>query len=309
MPNAPDSTVYTLDLNFMGLSGTIASYLIPHRSGCILVESGPGSTVKGLRDGLQAYGLAPADVTDVLLTHIHLDHAGASGWLARQGARIHVHEVGAPHLLNPDRLLASAARIYGEMMDTLWGEVLPVPPDRLVVHEDNDQIEVEGLCFRALDTPGHAYHHFAYLYEDICFTGDIGGVRMAGVRHLRLPMPPPEFHLEKWQASLARLRRETFRRIAPTHFGVYDDPDWHLQALEKALDDVEDWMEAVMPGEPSLERLNEAFMEWTRGRSLSDGIDPDVMKLYEAANPSWMSPHGIQRYWNRHRKADEPPTG
>ena len=121
-----------------------------------------------------------ATVTDVLLTHIHLDHGGAAGWWSRQGARVHVHPVGAPHLLNPEKLLASAQRIYGDDMGRLWGDFLAVPRDRLIEHADNDTIEIGGLAFTAIETPGHAEHHFAYLCEGTCFTGDIGGVRLNG---------------------------------------------------------------------------------------------------------------------------------
>ena len=302
----PDpTTIHTLDLNFLGIPGTIAAYLIPHPRGAVLVESGPGSTKMSLEAGLQAHGLSSRDISDVLLTHIHLDHAGAAGWLARQGATIHVHEVGAPHLINPERLLTSAARIYGEMMESLWGEFLPVPADRLVSHVDGDLIEIEGLTFRALDTPGHAYHHFAYLHGDICFSGDIGGVRMAGTRHLRVPMPPPEFHLERWRESVERLKQETISFFAPTHFGFFDDPEWHLDALTKALDEVEAWMEKTLPGDPPDEQLSDAFLEWSRDRSLSEGLDPGLLELYEAANPSWMSSAGIQRYYRKHRIRQE----
>jgi glyoxylase-like metal-dependent hydrolase (beta-lactamase superfamily II) len=294
-------TVHTLDLNFLGISGTIAAYLIPHSHGTLLVECGPGSTKANLVEGLRNHGLTPRDISDVLLTHIHLDHAGAAGWLARQGATIHVHEVGAPHLIEPERLLSSAARIYGDMMESLWGEFLPVPAEKLVSHSDGDIIQVGGLSFRALDTPGHAYHHFAYLFDDICFSGDIGGVRMAGTRHLRVPMPPPEFHLEKWRLSVERLKNEKFSFIAPTHFGIFDDPGWHLDALSKALDEVEGWMEEVLPTEPPNDRLNDAFLQWSRDRSLSEGLDPALLELYEAANPSWMSSAGIQRYYRKYR--------
>src|SRR5574341_1031716 len=168
--------VVTLDLNFQGRPHAIASYLIRHPKGdgIVLIESGPGSTLAGLEAGLAKEGLSPRDVTHVLLTHIHLDHAGAAGWLARQGAHIYVHPVGAPHLLNPEKLLASAARIYGEAMQTLWGEFLPVPPECLVVPQNGDDIEIGGLRFRSVDTPGHADHHFAYLLDDFCFSGDIG---------------------------------------------------------------------------------------------------------------------------------------
>jgi glyoxylase-like metal-dependent hydrolase (beta-lactamase superfamily II) len=295
-------TIQTIDLNFMGMPGTIASYLIPHENGVALVESGPGSTIEGLKKGLKANGYTVADVTDVLLTHIHLDHAGASGWLARQGAQIYVHEVGAPHMLNPEKLLASAARIYGDMMDTLWGKFLSVPEEKLTILKDGDVVEIGDLRFQALDTPGHAYHHFAYLFEDVCFSGDIGGVRMGGYRHLRVPMPPPEFNLELWRDSLARLREQDFKRIAPTHFGIYNDPDWHLKALAKALDEVEEWMEAVMPEDPPIEVLNDRFLSWSRERSISDGLEEDAIEFYETANPSWMSPYGIQRYWRKYRQ-------
>ena len=298
-------TIHTIDLHFMGLRQAIAVYAIPHPRGAILVECGPGSTIPALQAGLKAHGLSIKDISDVFLTHIHLDHAGAAGWFAQQGARIHVHPVGAPHLLNPEKLLASAARIYGDLMQTLWGEFLPVPEGQLSVLQDGDVVEVSGLSLRALDTPGHANHHFVYLFEEVCFSGDIGAVRIGGARHLRLPMPPPEFNLEKWRQSLARLRSEKFSRIAPTHFGLYADPDWHLSAVEEALDEVEAWMEAVMPQGLPVEVLNDRFLEWTRNRSLSAGLPPDLLGIYEAANPSWMSTQGILRYWEKTRQSEK----
>lgn len=301
------TAVHTLDLNFMDLPGTIAAYLIPHAHGAVLVESGPGSTIPALQAGLRAHGFTETDISDVLLTHIHLDHAGAGGWLARQGARIHVHPAGAPHLLEPEKLLASARRIYGDLMEPLWGEFLPVPPGRLSVLSDAEVVEIDHLRFQAIDTPGHANHHYVYLFQDICFTGDIGGIRLAGRRHLRLPMPPPEFHLELWRESLARLQmlfktHAELTRIAPTHFGIYPDPDWHLAELGKALDEIEAWMTTIMPADPPIETINEQFMEWTRNRSLAQGLEADLLDAYETANPSWMSSHGIHRYWRKHRQ-------
>jgi glyoxylase-like metal-dependent hydrolase (beta-lactamase superfamily II) len=297
--------IHTLDLNFLGIAGTIAAYLIRHPQGGILIECGPGSTLPALQAALHQHGLTPKDVSDVFLTHIHLDHAGAAGWLARQGARIHVHPVGAPHLIQPDKLLASAGRIYGDMMDSLWGEFLPVPADKVILMHADESVEIEGVCIRALDTPGHANHHFAYIYENTCFSGDIGGVRLAGPAHLRLPMPPPELNLEKWRASLERLKREylagSYTRIAPTHFGLYKDIEWHLGALFDTLDEIEAWMEAIMPGKPGLDELNEKFLEWSERRSLSQGITQELLEAYEAANPSWMSAQGLKRYWEKYR--------
>jgi glyoxylase-like metal-dependent hydrolase (beta-lactamase superfamily II) len=299
------SPIHTLDLNFMGIPGTIAVYLIRHSQGGILIESGPGSTLQALQTALHQHGLTPKDITNVFLTHIHLDHAGAAGWLARQGARIHVHPVGAPHMIQPEKLLSSAARIYGDQMDALWGEFLPVPAEKVIVMQDNETSEIEGICIRALDTPGHANHHFAYIYESTCFSGDIGGVRLPGPAHLRLPMPPPELNLEKWRTSLERLRWEyragSFARIAPTHFGIYTNPDWHLEALFNSLDEIEAWMEAIMPSGPTLEKLNSEFLAWTEQRSLNQGITQESLMAYEAANPSWMSAQGLQRYWQKYR--------
>jgi glyoxylase-like metal-dependent hydrolase (beta-lactamase superfamily II) len=295
------SIVHTLDLNFMGIAGAIAAYVLPHRHGIALVECGPGSTQAALTAALAVHGYTPADISDVFLTHIHLDHAGAAGWLARQGARIHVHPLGSTHMLNPEKLLASAARIYGDQMQTLWGDFLPVPQARLSVLTPGEVVEVGGIRLQAVDTPGHAEHHFVYIYEDICFSGDIGGVRLSRLNHLRLPMPPPEFNLEKWRMSLQRLETLDFKRIAPTHFGIFNDPAWHLAALAKVLGDVEAFMSSVLPADPPVEQINEKFIAWSQARALADGADMEQVRAYEAANPSWMSGYGMQRYWRKNR--------
>jgi len=135
----------------------------------------------------------------------------------------------------------------------------------------------------------------------VLFSGDVGGVRLAGVRHLRLPMPPPEFHLEKWYQSLERLSNERFSKIAPTHFGIYDDVDWHMKAIKQALDEVSNWMEHTLPNNPSIEALNADFLQWTAERSISQGVEQSTIDAYETANPSWMSTHGILRYWHKYR--------
>lgn len=293
--------VITLDLKFQGREQAIATYLIPHSSGVVLVESGPGSTLPALEAALAEKGYSPRDVTHVLLTHIHLDHAGAAGWLARQGAEVFVHPVGAPHMLNPEKLLASASRIYGDKMDFLWGEFLSVPEDRLRVPEDSQEIFIGNLCFRPINTPGHAEHHFAYQFEDICFTGDIGGVRIPGFPYMRVPMPPPELHLEKWRDSVKRLKQEKFNRIAPTHFGVYEDANWQLAELEKNLEAVSRWLEEVMPANPSIEVLREKFTVWMEEQALASGLSENILKVYEVANPVGMSADGLQRYWKKYR--------
>ncbi len=293
--------VILLDLNFQGRPHTIASYLIKGSEAVVLIESGPGTTLPGLRAGLAANGLSASDVTHVLLTHIHLDHAGAAGWLARQGAQIYVHPLGAPHMTNPEKLLASAARIYGDLMETLWGEFLPVPAEKMTIVEDEQEIELGDLRFVALHTPGHAEHHCAYLFEGVCFSGDIGGVRMPGIPYVRLPMPPPELHFGKWRDSLKRLRKEHFRYMAPTHFGLFDDPAWHLEALRENLEATERWLEGIMAGDPSLEVLRQKFVDWMNEQSRQQGLSAEVMQTYELANPLAMSADGMMRYWKKHR--------
>ncbi|RLD05923.1 MAG: MBL fold metallo-hydrolase [Chloroflexota bacterium] len=304
----PIPTIYPLDLNFHNTLTSIASYLIPHAEGGVLVECGPGSTLPTMQARLKDHNLTPQDITDVFVTHIHLDHAGAAGWFANQGARIHVHHVGAQHLLDPAKLIASASRIYGDKMDELWGKFLPVPADKLNILHDEDEITVNDLVFRALDTPGHAYHHMAYILDGVCFSGDVGGVRIAipGYRHLRLPMPPPGLHLDKWRATIQRLQQENIHHLALTHFGIFDDVEWHFQAISEALDAADAWIRDVMPraeklenGEISKNWLRKEFMAWAKERALAAGLTEDLLNTYEEANPSGMSADGLLRYWRK----------
>jgi len=295
--------VITLDLNFQGRPHAIAAYLIRHADGAVLIESGPGSTLSALEAGLAKEGLSPRDVTHVLLTHIHLDHAGAAGWLANHGAEIYVHPVGAPHMLNPEKLIASATRIYGERMESLWGEFLPVPQNQLKVPNDAEVIKIGSAEFIPLNTPGHAEHHYSYLFEDVLFSGDVGGVRIPGYAYLRVPMPPPELHIERWHESIARLRKEKFTHIAPTHFGIFDDPNWQLDEVEKDLDSAARWLEETMPANPPVEELRQSFTAWMMAEGEKIGLDEEVVKAYELANPLGMSADGLLRYWKKVRMA------
>ena len=293
--------IHTLDLHFQGRPLAIAAYLIQHGGGLVLVESGPGSTLEALAQALAGRGFRLGDITHLFLTHIHLDHAGAAGYLAGQGAQVFVHPVGAPHLLKPDVLLASATRIYGERMQTLWGDFLPVPPEKLTILQDGDEVAVGGLRFTAVATPGHAEHHHAYLFEDVCFSGDVGAVRIPGYQYLRLPMPPPEFHLEKWRESVLKLQKLGFKRIAPTHFGLFDDVDWHLSTILRNLDEVEQWLVQAMPAGMSIEALRETFTGWMEEQARVIGVDEKVQAAYTVANPLGMSADGLQRYWKKFR--------
>jgi len=293
--------ILTLDLKFQGQRQSIASYCIPHSNGVVLIESGPGSTLPRLISALSEHGYSLRDVTHVFLTHIHLDHAGASGRLAQEETEIIVHPLGAPHLLNPEKLLASAGRIYGDQMEKLWGEVLPVPNDRVRCPDDGEEIVVGNLRLIPVRTSGHAEHHYSYLFEDVCFTGDIGGIRVPEFKYVRAPMVPPELHLERWHKSIESLRALKFKYIAPTHFGIYDDPVWHLMELERGLDEAALWLEKIMPGNPSIEEMRAMFVAWMDAQGSEIGLTNEGAKSFGLANPLGMSADGLFRYWNKVR--------
>lgn len=298
-----NSNIITIDLNFQGKTQSIASYLIKHSDGAVLVESGPGSSLPALEAALAKEGLSPRNITHILLTHIHLDHAGAAGWLSRHGAQIYVHPNGAPHLLNPEKLIASATRIYGDKMGTLWGEFLPVEQNQLNIPQDAEEIVIGSLRFLPVNTPGHAEHHYSYIFEDVCFSGDVGGVRIPGYAYLRAPMPPPELHFGRWRESLARLRSLKFARIAPTHFGIFEDAAWQIDELDKTLASMETWLEGVMVSDPSIEELRGHFTDWMNNEALEKGLSDDVLRAYSLANPVGMSADGLMRYWKKVRSA------
>jgi glyoxylase-like metal-dependent hydrolase (beta-lactamase superfamily II) len=292
-------TILTIDLNFQNKPGTIGTYLLPHQNGFLLIECGPGSTIPALMDGLHEHGALPNQITDIFLTHIHLDHAGSSGWWASQGTRIHVHPNGAPHLINPEKLIASASRIYGDQMESLWGNILPVPESQLIIFRDNEICEIGGITIKAVDVPGHANHHLAYLVGDACFTGDIGGIRVCNQRYLSLPMPPPELNLKQWRESILRLQDLHPLQIIPTHFGVYSDAEWHLSNILQTLKDVKEWMDKTMPLQLSLAELKERLIQFEIQRSLLAGLDAEAFRVQQIANPSDMFAEGISRYWNK----------
>lgn len=298
-----NSRIVTLDLNFQGRAHAIASYLIRQGDAVVLVESGPGSALSALEAGLAKEGLSARNVTHVLLTHIHLDHAGAAGWLAQQGADVYVHPIGAPHLLNPEKLIASATRIYGDRMNQLWGEFLPVAPNQLKVPNDAQEIVIGNLRFLPINTPGHAEHHYSYIFEDVCFSGDVGGVRIPGYQYLRAPMPPPELHFGRWRESLALLKTFTLHHIAPTHFGIFDDVNWQLDTLAVTLEETERWLEKAMLHAPKIEELRVDFTRWMEEEGRVQNLSEDTLQAYTISNPVGMSADGLLRYWKKVRGA------
>lgn len=291
--------VETLDLGFQGTAETIASFLVTGPRAVVLVESGPGSTLPRLIGELEKRELRPQDVEAVLLTHIHLDHAGAAGWWALQGVPVYVHPIGAPHLVDPSKLLASAERIYRDRMHELWGETLAAPADRVMAIEDGDRIEVGGLEFEAIETPGHAGHHHVYRLGEVGFVGDALGILLPGRRWIDLPAPPPEFDLNRWRQSLDRIRDLGLARVYRTHFDESADIAEQLESFEalmlEAAELVRDWIEDDRPRDEMIGRY-EAFM---RRRAEAAGLDAESARAYELANPRAMSVDGIARFWRK----------
>jgi len=229
-----------VDLCFLGYPEVIATAVLPSAEGVALVDPGPATTLAALRSGLERKGITIRDVRQVLLTHIHLDHAGATGTLVRENPAIEVfvHERGAPHMIEPAKLLSSATRLYGEDMDRLWGEFLPVPSERIRVLQGGERIVAGGRTLDVAYTPGHASHHVSYFDSSngTACVGDTAGIRRGDGQYVMPPTPPPDIDLELWQRSASRILEWNPATLFLTHFGSFSDPRAQFDALAQNLD-------------------------------------------------------------------------
>lgn len=267
-----------IDLHHQGAERVIASYLLETEDGPALFDCGPTTCIPALKAGLAERGLALTDIRHLLLSHIHLDHAGAAGVLVREhsGLQVHVSPIGAPHLVDPARLEKSARHLYGDTFDALWGELAPVPEQNVHV-VDNRTVGLDTF-----PTPGHASHHVSYLDSDgTLYAGDAAGVRLQPDRSVVPPTPPPEFDLGGWLDTLDEIERRSPSRLALIHFGVVEDVERHLGELRDRL---HSWVERVRGG-----MSEDEFSTAARG----DLADPDA---YERAMPFWQSYAGLARY-------------
>src|ERR671910_2946408 len=294
-----------IDLDFMDREQVIASFLLLGEDGtsAALVESGPTTCLERLKAGLGDHGVSREDVRQVFLTHIHLDHAGASGHLSEllPNATFYVHGVGYPHLVDPSKLVKSATRIYGESMDELWGEARPVPEDRVVILEQGGETEAAGGVLVAHDTPGHAYHHLAYLEPDsgTLFTGDVAGIRRPGQSYIRPPTPPPEIDVEAWVKSINHIREVGPTSLWPTHFGRYEDVERHLGELEQRLQDWLLFVEDQMDDGAGREEISDQLKAKGDAEMLAEGSDTAVSGRYDLAGTYSMLTDGLMRYATR----------
>ncbi|HEX7003114.1 MAG TPA: MBL fold metallo-hydrolase [Trueperaceae bacterium] len=296
--------VYLLDTYHRGIAGTIGVFLLPIEGGAFtLVESGPGSTVERVEAGIRELGFDLEGLEHLLLTHIHLDHAGAAGELARRsGALVHVHQRGASHLADPSRLMESAGRIYGDAMDELWGEMVPVPSEQLRSHYDGDVLELGGHRIEVLDTPGHASHHAAYLLDDdTIFTGDAAGVRFPPATLIRPALPPPEIDLEQWDGSIAKLRSCVPERLLLTHFGEVRNADEHLSELSRRNRAWADEVRRGMLAGEELDQLQQRIRILEEREFAQAGLDEQMATRYRVTSDAGMTGMGLQRYWRKKR--------
>lgn len=275
-----------LDLLHCGDPRRIGAYLVETEGGLALFDCGPTTCLATLRESLGSHGVELGDLRHLLLSHIHLDHAGAAGALVREhpGLTVHVSEVGLPHLLDPARLEASARRLYGDAFDELWGELVPVPAENLRPVGDS----VVGLaCFA---TPGHAWHHVSYLHEDgTLYVGDAAGVRIDPGHFVLPPTPPPEIDLDAWGRTLDEIERRQPRRLALIHFGLFEDVARHLGALRETM---HAWGERVAHG------MDEATFVAAARADVAEA-EPGEAGTYDRAAPYWHCYLGLERYWRK----------
>jgi glyoxylase-like metal-dependent hydrolase (beta-lactamase superfamily II) len=268
-----------IDLDFTGAREVTASFLLLGGSSAALVETGPSTFLENLIRGLRERGVSPRDVQQVFLTHVHLEHAGAAGHLAGllPNAVFYVHVIGYRHLVDPTKLGEGATRVYGERMDELWGEVRPVPEDRLVALSGSEEAGAADGVLVAHHTPGHARHHLAYHELE----------------------SKTLFDPQAWARSIALIRRLEPRNLAPTHFGTFEDVDRHLDELEWRLRDWLLFVEQRVDAERTKDEITDELRARADAGLLVEGARPGVAERYELAGSMGVFVDGLLRYFER----------
>ena len=291
-----------LDLEHLGRTQSVAACLLETAAGPLIVDPGPTVSLPRLRAGLARHGYALERLGGLLLTHIHLDHAGASGVLVREvpGLRVYVHEAGAPHLIDPTKLLNSATRLYGDRMGELWGEVAPIPAERVTVLRGGERLRFGERVMEVAYTPGHATHHVSYFdpASRTAFVGDTAGIYGPAFPVVLPVTPPPDFDLEAWLASIARILEWHPDQIVLTHFGTGRDPQRHFEELRRGL---VAWAEltrvSLAKDGSDADRAHwfaEQLEEW-----IEEKVAPDLAKQYLAGAGPDACWQGMARYWRK----------
>lgn len=299
-PTQPDGVI-TIDHVHLGRNHVIATYLLLGDAPAV-VDPGPASTLPTLEAGLAAHGLGLADLRAVVLTHIHLDHAGATGVILARNPHLHVyvHERGAPHLLDPSRLINSASQLYGSEMERLWGEILPVAPNTVVTLGGGETIQLGSRTLHAYDSPGHARHHLVYFDEQSggAFVGDNCGVRLPGVSFCRPATPPPEVDLEAWDRTIDMIAGLDPRWLMLTHFGAFSDVAHHLEDFRTRLHRWAEWVRVgLASGASDAEQLAAFNASAAAEAKVLPAAEQEALTQQSGAlDSSW---RGLARYWQK----------
>ena len=290
-----------VDLLFLGHPHAIATAVVRAAGTLALIDPGPSTCLESLELGLQQQGLRLSEVTHILLTHIHLDHAGATGTIVRRYPRVSVfvHERGAAHMTDPTKLMASAARLYRDDMDRLWGEFAAVPASNLTVLAGGERIDVGGRTFEVAYTPGHASHHVSYYDRSsgVAFVGDTAGVCIER-GYVLPPTPPPDIDLDAWKSSVARIEAWSPQTLFLTHFGPVQGAAPHLQALIENLETIAGSVRAGLSEPGTDEEKSRRFADNLQRELRRHMTDAQLAACVVAAPPEllWL---GLARYWRK----------
>lgn len=288
--------IHTLDLRFQGRHGVIAAYLLEDAGAISLIDTGSGSTQESLFTEIRRCGFDPKQVGRVFVTHAHLDHAGVASWFAQHNAQIYCHPNAVRHLTDPARLNDSARTVFGEACDSLWGEMLPTPAERVTALVDGEVVRVGAFELTAWDTPGHARHHHAFVVGDCCFTGDVAGVRLDQSAYFSVAAAPPQFDPNAYMTSLDRLVAANFRRLYLTHFGEVTDVFAHLRAYRERVTEVFERVKAWSAVGTSDREMRIRYGEAESEAAHMCGVGQLLWERYELVCPTSICADGMRLF-------------
>ena len=297
--------IHIIDLQFQGQPKAIAAFLKETTSGPILFETGPHSTLPTLKKAVENLGFRFTDIKHIFLSHIHLDHAGAAWELAQHGAIIYVHPLGAPHIIDPSILMKSVRRIYQDQTKALWGEVKPIPKPQLQLVKHGQRFKIGKTKMRAWHSPGHAIHHIAWQIDNTALmAGDVAGVKIEE-GSIFPPCPPPDIHIETWEASINFLKSRRYENLYLPHFGKIEGKEnvkQHFNILKARLWNWANWIKPYYDQKMPTDELTSLFEEYVSKQLKAEGTSKATMEVYEYANPIWMNVQGLLRYWKKRSK-------
>jgi glyoxylase-like metal-dependent hydrolase (beta-lactamase superfamily II) len=298
-----------IDLNFLGVREAVGLYLLEGNGELALVDSGPSACLPALREFLATRSLKLSDISTLLLTHIHFDHAGATGTLVKENPKlnVYVHELGARHLKDPARLLNSATRLYGDALQQMFGEFLPVPQENIRELIGGETIRAAGREIEVAYTPGHASHHVSYFDQSTgaAFTGDTTGMRLPGYKVIAPLTPPPDIDLAAFTESLAEIERRKPTQLLLPHFGAYKNVGEHLDATREALYAWTERTWTIMKNNPKESARIEKFTAQAEEEFRAQLPSEEIIARYNAVAMPQLSWYGLERYWRKRIEAHQ----